>query len=107
MTGAVAVSVVLPVYNEEENLPELHNRLTEAVEPLGIPYEVIFVDDGSSDGSKAVMRELRCHDPRVKIIVFSRNFVHQAAVSAGINQASGDAVVVMDADLQDPPELLP
>jgi len=109
--GAVApptdLSVVVPVYDEEESLGELHGRLCNALEPLALRFEIVFVNDGSRDGSLEAMRKLRARDPRVKIVDFSRNFGHQVAVSAGLDHAAGRAVVVMDADLQDPPEVLP
>jgi len=102
-----AVSVVLPVFNEEANLAELHRRLVAALAPLGESFELLFVDDGSSDGSLAVLRSLAVSEPRVKVIAFSRNFGHQIALTAGLDHAAGDAVVLMDSDLQDPPELIP
>jgi len=98
-------SVVLPVYNEQENVPELYRRLTDVLEPLG-DYEVIFVNDGSSDNSARLVCQLREQDSRVKLINLSRNFGHQAAVTAGIDHSRGKAVMLLDADLQDPPELL-
>lgn len=101
------LSVVIPVYNEEETLPELENRLTRVLEALGVTYEVIFVNDGSSDGSMQILRQLCSRDPRLKAINLSRNFGHQAALYAGIRRSSGRAVVLMDADLQDPPEVIP
>lgn len=99
------LSVVVPVCNEEECLPLLHERLSAVLDSLG-DHEVIFVDDGSTDASVAVIIALRDRDPSVKLIRLSRNFGHQAALSAGIDHACGEAVVLMDADLQDPPELL-
>ncbi|WP_422931315.1 glycosyltransferase family 2 protein [Singulisphaera sp. PoT] len=101
------LSVVIPLFNEEENLHELHRQLTVALEPLGISYEILLVDDGSRDGTARLMRELQRRDPRLATLFLSRNFGHQAAVSAGLDHAQGRAVVVMDGDLQDPPELLP
>jgi polyisoprenyl-phosphate glycosyltransferase len=100
------ISIVIPVYNEEENLPVLHDRLAVTLEGLG-SYEILFVDDGSRDRSTAIVEELKRRDPGVKLLSFSRNFGHQAALSAGLDAARGEAVVFMDADLQDPPELLP
>lgn len=101
------ISVVIPVYNEAENIERLHARLTAAARHWGEEdYEVLVVDDGSTDTSLATLASVRQKDPRWKILSFSRNFGHQAAVSAGIQYARGDAVVVMDADLQDPPEEL-
>ncbi|HEX6788726.1 MAG TPA: glycosyltransferase family 2 protein [Gaiellaceae bacterium] len=100
------ISVVAPVFNEHSTLPELHRRLTEVLGPLG-PYEIVLVDDGSSDGSWDTLLELAARDPRLRLLRLSRNFGHQAALSAGLDAARGDAIVLMDADLQDPPELIP
>jgi dolichol-phosphate mannosyltransferase len=97
-------SIVIPVYNEEETLPTLHERLTSLLEQLDGSAEVILVDDGSRDDSFARMMEMSMCDPRFKVLQFSRNFGHQAAVTAGLDFAAGNAVIVMDADLQDPPE---
>jgi dolichol-phosphate mannosyltransferase len=101
------LSVVLPVYNEEATIPELHRRLLAALEPLVLSFEVIYVDDGSSDRSKDSLRELALKDPHVGVLVLSRNFGHQIALTAGLDHARGDAVILMDSDLQDPPELIP
>lgn len=99
------ISVVIPVYNEAEVLPRLYERLTKAANLWpDKDYEVIVVDDGSSDGSLIDLYAIHRQDPRWKILSFARNFGHQSAVSAGIHYATGDAIVVMDADLQDPPE---
>jgi dolichol-phosphate mannosyltransferase len=103
----IEFSAVVPVYNEEANLPELHRRLTMVFSTLSPSYEVILVDDGSSDRSAELMAQLCREDSRLRAIHFSRNFGHQAAVAAGLQYASGKAVIVMDADLQDPPELVP
>ena len=100
------VSVVIPVYNEEQVFPELLERLEKALEQTGRAYEVVFIDDGSSDRSLQMMREAAGRDSRIRVLSFSRNFGHQTAVTAGINHSDGDAVIVMDADLQDPPELV-
>jgi glycosyltransferase involved in cell wall biosynthesis len=100
------LSVVIPVYNEREVLPALFSELRRVL-GSNQKYEIIFVDDGSSDGSSEVLRSAAEENPHFKILFFSRNFGHQAAITAGIDFASGDAVAVMDADLQDPPELLP
>lgn len=107
MSDAPDVSVVIPVYNEEANLPELDRRLRESLAGTGLAYEVILVNDGSRDGSLETMEKLRERDSRIKILDFSRNFGHQIAITAGIDHARGRAVIVMDADLQDPPEVLP
>lgn len=100
-------SVVAPVYNEQETLPHFYERVTAVMERLGEPYEIILVNDGSRDGSYGIMRQLHYQDPRVRIVDFSRNFGHQIAVSAGLDYARGQAVVIIDSDLQDPPEVIP
>lgn len=100
-------SVIVPIYNEEEIIPELYRRLTAVMEGLGEPYEVILVNDGSHDNSLALMHALHQKDARVKVIDFARNFSHQVAITAGLDYASGAAVVIIDADLQDPPEVIP
>ncbi len=101
------LSVVVPVYNSAEILPELYDRLVKVLEKEGISFELIFVEDKSPDDLRRVLRELREKDDRVKYIAFSRNFGHQAAVTAGLDAAAGRAAVVMDDDLQDPPEVIP
>ncbi len=102
------VSVVVPVYCEEGVLTRTYRELTAVLEGLaGYRYELIFVNDGSTDGSLAVLRRLATGDARVKVMSFSRNFGHQIAITAGIDKACGDAVVVIDADLQDPPAVIP
>ncbi|MDP9206808.1 MAG: glycosyltransferase family 2 protein [Gemmatimonadota bacterium] len=98
-------SFVLPIYDEEETLPRLCERLRGVLERLDGTAEVIFVDDGSQDGSFALMAEIAARDPRFKVLQLSRNFGHQIAITAGLDHASGEAIVVMDADLQDPPEV--
>jgi len=100
------LSVVAPVFNEHGTLAELHRRLTAALATLG-SYEIVLVDDGSTDGSWDALLGLAARDPCVRLLKLSRNFGHQAALSAGLDAARGDAVVLMDADLQDPPELIP
>ena len=107
MPTAPALTVVLPVYNEEALLPELHQRLLAALEPLGLAWEIIYVDDGSSDRSLEVLTGIAREDPRVGVLSLSRNFGHQMALTAGLDHARGDGVVLMDSDLQDPPELIP
>jgi glycosyltransferase involved in cell wall biosynthesis len=102
------VSIVVPCFNEEAVLPELHRRLVavlEQVEDMG--FEVVYANDGSNDHTSEILRELQASDPRVRVISLSRNFGHQIAVTAGLEHASGDAVVIIDADLQDPPEVIP
>jgi dolichol-phosphate mannosyltransferase len=101
------LSVVIPVFNEQENLASLHSRLTATLAPTGMSYEIIFVDDGSRDGSVALLRQLAGEDAHVLVVELARNFGHQVAISAGLDYAGGDGVIVMDADLQDPPEVLP
>jgi len=101
----VDISVIIPVYNEEENLPELYRRLTDTLAPAG-KYEIIFVNDGSSDKSVEIIKGLNESDAHIRLINFSRNFGHQAAITAGIDYSRGRAVILMDADLQDPPEVL-
>jgi dolichol-phosphate mannosyltransferase len=100
------LSVVIPCYNEVTVLPLLEERLRSALESLGMPWEVVFVDDGSADGSYERLAALHAQDPRFKIVRFSRNFGHQAAIAAGLSWARGEVVGILDADLQDPPELL-
>lgn len=101
-------SVVVPVYNEVENLPELYRRVQAVMTQLGEPWELVLVDDGSRDGSTDLIRALRAQDPEhVRAVIFARNFGHQIAVTAGLDYARGRAVVIMDADLQDPPEVIP
>jgi dolichol-phosphate mannosyltransferase len=100
------ISIVVPAFNEAQVLPELRRRLAAAAESWGEEYEVVLVDDGSSDSTPATAAAFHRDDPRWKSLRFSRNFGHQSAVSAGVHYALGDAVVVMDADLQDPPEVI-
>ena len=107
MEGQTLISVVVPVFNEAGNLRPLHEAVIRHVEGLAVAVEMLFVDDGSTDDSMAVLRRLSAEDPRVKVVSLSRNFGHQCALSAGMEFASGDAVIVMDADLQHPPELIP
>ncbi len=99
-------TVVAPIYNELENIPELYQRLRDVMERTGEPWELILVDDGSTDGSTAVIRNLAENDPRVRPVIFARNFGHQIAVTAGVDYSRGDAVIIIDADLQDPPEVI-
>lgn len=100
------ISIVIPLLNEEENIDALYTRLTAASKTWGDDYEILFVDDGSFDNTLPMLVALTKSDPHIRAIELSRNFGHQAAISAGIRHASGDAVVVMDGDLQDPPEEL-
>jgi len=102
----VELSVIIPIYNEEENIGILFSRLSKVLENISPNYELIFINDGSRDRSVELIKELAKQHNRVKFIDFSRNFGHQIAVSAGIDVALGNAVVIIDADLQDPPELI-
>ncbi len=101
------LSVVVPVYDEEAVLPELHRRLKAVMTSCAPNHEILYVDDGSHDQSPTILLALAASDPRVRVLRFSRNFGHQAAVTAGIEYARGAAVVIIDADLQDPPEVIP
>ena len=101
------LSIVAPAYNERENLGAFVSRVRAAVEPLGCDWEIIVVDDGSTDGSDDVLRALHAEDARIKALRLSRNFGHEPASTAGLEAARGDAVILLDADLQDPPELIP
>jgi glycosyltransferase involved in cell wall biosynthesis len=100
-------SIIIPIFNEEKILPELHQRLEKVAANLDGPVEVILIDDGSKDRSFEIMKDLHARDPRIKSIRLSRNFGHQIAISAGLDLAGGKAIILMDGDLQDPPELLP
>ena len=101
------LSLVVPVFNEVETLPEFYQRATTALQGSCDTYEIVFVDDGSSDGSLDVLRRFAGVDAHVRVVSFSRNFGHQTAVTAGLNHSRGSAVAVIDSDLQDPPELIP
>jgi glycosyltransferase involved in cell wall biosynthesis len=105
MRGPV-LTLVLPIFNEEAVIPELHARLQKFLPALGLETEVVFVDDGSRDRSLDLLRALAATERRYRVLSFARNFGHQAAITAGIDHARGEAVVVMDADLQDPPEVV-
>jgi polyisoprenyl-phosphate glycosyltransferase len=108
MSAPPRLSVAVPVHDEEENLPTLLARLGAVLDAVpGGPHEMLFVDDGSSDGSARLLREAAARDPRVVLVELSRNFGHQAALSAALDHVQGDVVVVMDADLQDEPESIP
>ena len=100
------LSIVAPVYDEEVLLPEFYRRVVAAIEPLNVSFEIVLVNDGSHDRSGAIMDELHAQDKRVKVIHFSRNFGHQIAITAGTDHATGQAVAVIDSDLQDPPEVI-
>jgi dolichol-phosphate mannosyltransferase len=100
------ISIVVPLYNEAANVGELYRRVSEALQDSGESYELVLVDDGSRDATPELADELQEADERVVVVHLSRNFGHQAAVSAGIDHARGRAVVLMDGDLQDPPEVI-
>ena len=100
------LSVVVPCANEHEVIRETNARLVGVLERLPMPFEIIYVDDGSSDSTPDILRELQLYDSRLRIVRFSRNFGHQIAITAGVEHAAGDAVVVIDGDLQDPPEVI-
>jgi len=99
-------SVIAPIYNEIENLPLLYERVSKVMDQTGESWELILVDDGSKDGSTQKMREMAAADPRVRPVIFARNFGHQIAATAGMDYSRGDAVMIIDADLQDPPEVM-
>ncbi len=108
MSADKLISVVVPVFNEIDVIDTCYRRLTDVMQGIeGFGYELVFVDDGSKDDTHARLLEFHRQDPHLKIIKFSRNFGHQIAVTAGIDEAAGDAIVVIDADLQDPPEVIP
>jgi glycosyltransferase involved in cell wall biosynthesis len=100
------LSVIIPVYNEEKNIAVLHQRLSEVIHKITGEYELIFVNDGSRDNTLALVKDISKQDTHVRYINFSRNFGHQVAVTAGLDHSSGNTVVIIDADLQDPPELI-
>jgi polyisoprenyl-phosphate glycosyltransferase len=102
----ITYSIIAPIYNEIDNLPELYRRVKQVMDSNGEPWELILVDDGSTDGSTDRIRELAKEDKTVRPIIFARNFGHQLAITAGWDYARGDAVVIIDADLQDPPETI-
>ncbi len=101
------LSVVVPAYNEQELLPEFHRRLSAVLDLLPLESEIIYVNDGSTDGTLSVLRHLRAADPRIAVVNLSRNFGKEIALTAGLDYSRGSAVVLIDADLQDPPELIP
>ncbi len=104
--GSPTVSVVVPIYNEELVIEALHSRLLQVLQPTGESFEIIFINDGSKDRSEEMLDSISRSDARFKAVHFSRNFGHQAAVTAGLHAVSGQCAVVIDADLQDPPELI-
>jgi dolichol-phosphate mannosyltransferase len=104
---ARSIDIVVPVFNEEASIEELHARISAAIAPLPYRFRLLFIDDGSTDRSAAKCEALQARDPRVGLIRFSRNFGHQAALTAGLDFADADAVITLDADLQHPPERIP
>src|SRR6202451_3262076 len=101
------ISVVVPIFNEEEIVNQFHTALTESMKDIGEPWEVVYVNDGSRDSSLKLLTELQTKDTHVVVADLSRNWGHMGAISAGLQTAHGDAVVLMDGDFQDPPEVLP
>jgi len=104
---SILCSVVVPMYNEEEVIPVTYQRLTDVMEKANVNYEIIFVNDGSRDKTAELLNEICDNDKRVKLLDFSRNFGHQIAITAGMDYSCGQCIVVIDGDLQDPPELIP
>src|SRR5580693_2452823 len=100
------ISVVVPCFNEDAVLPETTRRLVASLEVIDRPFEIIYVDDGSRDNTPPMLTDLHASDPRIRVVRLSRNFGHQIAISAGLEYARGAAVVLIDADLQDPPEVI-
>ncbi len=106
MTSKPTYTIIAPIYNEIDNIQTLYQRVCEVMDSTGEPWEFVMVDDGSSDGSTDAILELKKKDDKIVPVIFARNFGHQIAVSAGLDYSSGDAVVIIDADLQDPPEVI-
>ena len=104
---SIDLSIIIPIYNEQDNIPVLYNRLSKVAQSMSLSYELLFINDGSVDASLGMLIALSQSDSNVNYINLSRNFGHQIAVTAGIDNCKGDAVVIIDADLQDPPELIP
>jgi len=103
---AITYSIIAPIYNEFDNLPDLYKRVKDVMDSTKEPWELILVDDGSTDGSTERIHELAAQDKTIRPVIFARNFGHQIAVTAGLDYSRGDAVVIIDADLQDPPEMI-
>src|SRR5258708_2859722 len=101
------ISLIVPCFNEQEVIAETVSRLVATMEKINVPFEVMLINDGSSDQTLNIIEGICKKDSRVKCISFSRNFGHQPAVTAGIHHASGEAAIILDADLQDPPEMIP
>lgn len=106
MDNSPVYTIIAPIYNELENLPILYDRITQVMDKSGQSWELILVDDGSTDGSTNLIREIAKNDVRIRPVIFARNFGHQIAVTAGLDYSRGQAVVIIDADLQDPPEVI-
>lgn len=100
------LSVIIPCYNEELVVKESHKRLTSVMQQIEMDYELIFINDGSKDNTYPILKEIAAQDPHTKILNFARNFGHQCAVTAGVNNCNGDLAVIIDSDLQDPPEVI-
>jgi dolichol-phosphate mannosyltransferase len=105
--NSLEISLVVPLFNEEEVVHETHTRLVNVMKSCGLGYEIIYVNDGSRDNTAAIIRDFCRQDSRTKMISFSRNFGHQTAITAGMDHAAGNAIIIIDADLQDPPEIIP
>lgn len=101
------ISIIAPIFNESGNIPELYRRVSETMNASGDDWELLFIDDGSTDGSTDMIRRLAQDDSHVRPVIFARNFGHQIAVTAGLDYSRGDAVIIIDSDLQDPPEVIP
>ncbi|MEJ2265292.1 MAG: glycosyltransferase family 2 protein, partial [Anaerolineales bacterium] len=104
--NSVTYSIIAPIFNEAGNLPELHRRVSEVMSSTGESWEMLLVDDGSTDQSTDLIRQYAEQDPHVRPLIFARNFGHQIAVTAGLDYSRGKAVVIIDSDLQDPPEVI-
>ena len=107
MINTIRYSVVVPAFNEEPVIEETYKRLKKVMDEIGEPYELVFVNDGSSDQTGEILERIHCVDPHLKAIHFSRNFGHEAATTAGLDHTSGQGIIIIDADLQDPPEIIP
>lgn len=106
MNAIPEISVIAPVFNEVQSLPEFYRRVRQVLDGLGVQWELLLVDDGSTDGSTDLIRQLASEDSRVRKLIFARNFGHQLAVSAGLDHCRGQAAILIDSDLQDPPEVM-
>ena len=106
MTKKPVFTIIAPIFNEIDNLPVLHTKITEVMEQSGDTWELVLVDDGSTDGSTDLIKSLAQQDSHIRPVIFARNFGHQIAVTAGMEFSRGDAVVIIDSDLQDPPEVI-